>query len=49
MDGVIVDSFAQRLGNHINPLIVHHMQPLFQFLFGKSAEIIAEQAVHMLL
>ena len=49
MDRLIVDPFPQRLGDHKDPLVVHHGQALQQFFSGQRREIIAPQTVHMLL
>ena len=48
MNGIVVHSLAQGFCDHIDPLVIYHLQPFLQFFFGKLTEIIAQKAVHML-
>ena len=49
MDRLIIQSLAQGFRNDPDPLVVHLFQAFLQILRGKGGEIIASQAVHMLL
>ena len=49
MDCLIIQTFAQSLSDDPDSLVIHLFQTLLQFLRGKCSEIIASQAVHMLL
>ncbi len=48
MDRVIVNALADCLRDNIDPLVIHHLHPLLQFLRGKRRKIITAQAVYML-
>ena len=49
IDRLIIQSLAQGFRNDPDPLVVHFFQAFLQILRGKGGEIIASQAVHMLL
>ena len=49
MYGIVIHTLADGLRNHVNPLVIHFFQALLQLIHGQGAEIVTEQAVHMLL
>ena len=48
MDRVIVNALADCLRDDVDPLVIHHLHPLLQFLRGKRGKVITAQAVYML-
>ena len=49
MDLLIIHSPAESLRNHPDPAVIYLMKHLVQLIIRQVAEIIAHQAVHMLL